>query len=508
MRFRLSTLLLLLAMGTAGTAHARPDIVTVLLDDVRADDVTTLLDAGLMPNLRQFVVNEGISFDNSFVTTSLCGPSRATFLTGQYSHNHGVECNLTPENSNAVEMLNHDSTLAVWLQQAGYRTAHVGKYLNGYGSGTPSLPGPLNPRWIPPGWDDWYGLVDFSTYSMYGFTVNENRRLVSYAESPENYQTDVLAELATKAVAAANPAVDSRPLFLVVTPLAAHYEHGEQAPRLSCTQEILELTIRPAPRHVDALPPSIQFVPGPAFDEADMTDKPPHLQALPELQDDDEECVKTNYRARLASLLAVDDLIGQVVAELKSTGRWDNTILVVSSDNGFFLGEHRLSQKVLAYEPSIRVPLYVRVPGTVAQRTSAFVVNNDLAATAVALAEATPDIALDGRSLAPLFTDPAPADWRKRFLVEYLGPAQQMDGFAVLPFHAVRTAPTDPYAPNAIAVFWDDGSQELYMLNRQPDQLDNLALDPRFGQVLAYLKQWADRLRNCTGQACRTLEGQ
>jgi arylsulfatase A-like enzyme len=472
-----------------------------MLDDVRASDTETLLNAGYMPNLQQFIVNQGIAFDNSFVTTSLCGPSRATFLTGQYSHNHGVTCNQFPDQSHAVELLNHNSTLPVWLRAAGYRTAHVGKYLNGYGAGTKFTIGPKNPRWIPPGWDDWFGLVDFSTYVMYGFTVNENRELMTYEGTPENYQTDVLARLTVRAIERAE-AADNSPLFLSITPLAAHYEHSPDAPKLSCTHDAWELTIRPAPRHAaeDTLPPDMILLEGPAFNEEDMTDKPAHLQALPPLSEDDKKCVRHNYRERLKSLLAVDDLIGQVVGALQQNGEWANTIFVVTSDNGFFLGEHRMTQKVLAYEPSIRVPLYIRVPTSAAQRSAAFVVNNDLAATVVQLAAAQPDLALDGRSLVPLFANPNPTNWRKRFMVEYLGPA------APMPFRAVRTAPTDTNAPNSIAVLWNDGSEELYAISRQPEQLTNLASDPRFEPALTYLRMRVDQLKNCVGNECRAVE--
>jgi arylsulfatase A-like enzyme len=216
--------------------------------------------------------------------------------------------------------------------------------------------------------------------------------------------------------------------------------------------------------------------------------------------------MRTNYRARLESLLAVDDLIGRVVESLVRNGKWNDTVLMVTSDNGFLLGEHRMSSKVLAYEPSIRVPLFIRIPGAAAGRTAALVVNNDLAATVVDLAGAQPDIALDGRSLLPLYTDPQPAGWRKRVLVEYLDFVGRPDSSILQQFFALRTAPTDPYAPNALAVFWNNGSQELYALDQDPAQLTNLASDPQAQQTLAYLKDWVDRLRYCAGLTCQSLE--
>lgn len=513
MHTRIISLPLLFVVGLSGTAHARPNIVTILLDDVRADNIQTLLAIdGAMPNLKRYLADGGVNFDNAFVTTSLCGPSRATFLTGQYGHNHGVVCNFDPLLGNAATLLKHDSTLPVWLKAAGYRTAHIGKYLNGYGSGSGNDTGPLNPAWIPPGWDEWLALVDPSTYLMYGYTINHNGRLVAYSPTPlpdetryrSNYQTDVLARLAVGVVERAATQSQPKPLFMVITPLAAHAEHGPNAPWFQgCSHYMWSYAVRPAQRHIDSLA-GAPFPGDPSFDEADLSDKPPHLRSLPNV---DTACVQKQHQVRLESLRAVDDLIGTLVAELKRHGQWDNTVLMLTSDNGFFLGEHRLTQKILAYEPSIRVPLYLRAPGVAPSRSNAFVLNNDLAPTIAALAGARPNIDPDGRSLLPLLAGTIPATWRKRFLVEFRDPPETNPPFYAEPFRAVRTAPTEPVIANTIGIFWDYGATELYFLDNDPYQLES-SNGPAFDIVRDALRSYAERLSTCAGASCRAIENE
>ena len=178
--------------GSAGKASsarpAAPNIVVVMTDD---QDTASL---SVMKNVQRELVDRGVSFSNNFVTTSECCPSRATFLTGQYSHNHGVLSNDPPYGFGA---LNGSNTLPVWLQAAGYETAYFGKYLNGYGDSVD----PNGGREVPPGWGDWHGLVGQTAFQMYRYVLNENGNLNRYGRGPGNYQTDVLARKADRYVA-------------------------------------------------------------------------------------------------------------------------------------------------------------------------------------------------------------------------------------------------------------------------------------------------------------------
>ena len=146
--------------GAASTAPAqiRPNVVVIHTDDQDAASMA------VMPRTRALVGGQGTTFVNSFASYPLCCPSRATFLTGQYAHNHGVLGNNLPKGG--FEKLRGANTLAVWLRRSGYHTALVGKYLNNYGE--------RNPREIPPGWSDWNGAVDPSTYQYYATTINRN----------------------------------------------------------------------------------------------------------------------------------------------------------------------------------------------------------------------------------------------------------------------------------------------------------------------------------------------
>ena len=222
------------AADAPGTGRAPPDIVVILTDDL---DETTLRDAeqrGWLPHIAALRAG-GTTFTSSFVTLSLCCPSRASLLTGRYPHNTGVLSNKLPQGG--VEVFDDRSTVAVWLQAAGYWTGHVGKYLNHYGKDGAAGAGALRSTYVPPGWSDWQATVDPSTYRMYDYTINDNGALVTYGASPADYQTDVLAGRAVDMIAGA-PA--DAPLFLVVAPLAVHLEAAEDDPDERAT-------VKPAP---------------------------------------------------------------------------------------------------------------------------------------------------------------------------------------------------------------------------------------------------------------------
>jgi len=447
----------------------RPNVVVLMTDDQTVESMR------VMPRVREVLADNGTTFTNSFVSESLCCPSRATFFTGQYAHNHGVLGNFPP--NGGYGRLDKLEWLPVWLQRAGYRTMHVGKFLNGYGQevGSP-------PTEVPPGWDDWNASVDPSTYRYYGYMLNENGTLRTY----EDYSTDLYAGRAMDLIDAA--AADSRPFFLSVAFLAPH---DGAPPDLDDPQGLK--TPSPAPRHRDAfafapLPLSVQA----SFDEADMSDKPAFLRRRPRIDPGRAEAITENYRQRLESLLAVDEAVDAIVEKLRSAGELDNTLIVFTSDNGFFHGEHRIQYgKVLPYEPSIRVPLILRGPSVPAgQDRRQLVTNADLAPT---ILEATGAVATkpeDGRSLFPLLKDPGLESGRD-LLVE--GPG----GFDVVAFDALRTY-------RYLYVQYVNGSRELYDLDRDPNQLQSVHADPAYADVRAELARRLAALKNCVGRACGT----
>lgn len=492
---------------------ARPNVVIVMLDDLDRNSLTRMLSLGLMPNLKSQVVDVGTRFDNAFVTTSWCCPSRATLFTGQYSHNHKVYTNGGP--LGGVQRFDDSSTLATWLQRGGYRTGLVGKYLNNYGANYDPTTPVDDVGYVPPGWSDWQALMDqnkdgLRTLKMYDYTFVDNGRLVRYGTGAADYQTDVIARRARQFIDESNAINDAKPFFLLVTPVAPHLEMPGPI-MAGCTNSEWNETIRPAPRHIGTLPATVQLPRPPSFNEADLRDKPSWLRQVPAMTATDISCLQRQYRDRLASLRAVDDLVGTLMEALRRNGELWNTVFMFTSDNGYFHGQHRLTDKVLGYEESIRVPLYIRAPGIPAQATGRAALNNDIAPTVAQFAAVTPGLQVDGRSLVPLLRNPQRSPWRKRFLVEYLGTVETNRFPPRAPFSAVRTtnlSTTTP--PNQFYVQWTDGlgSREFYDLVTDPYQLSSQHGNPAWGSVRNMLAGWVNQFRTCGGGSCQALEDQ
>ena len=439
----------------------RPNVVVIMTDDQTVESMR------VMPNVRGLLAEQGVTFDNSFVSYSLCCPSRSTFLTGQYAHNHGVWGNTSP--NGGYYKLDSTNTLPVWLQRAGYQTVHLGKYLNGYGT--------RNATEVPPGWGEWYGSIDPTTYRFYNYNLNENGKVVNYGTGVANYQTDVYARKAVDIIT--RQAVDPRPFFLSVAFLAPH----AGAPR-DPDDPTGQATPSPAVRHRNYFAAQALPLP-PSFNELDVSDKPAGIRNRPQLTNARIAAIRENYQQRLESLLAVDDAVGLIVNQLAAIGELDKTYILFTSDNGFFHGEHRVPQgKVLLYEPSIRVPLILRGPGIPAgKHRSQFVSNIDLARTIVGATGAQPSRVLDGRSLLPFAKNPLLHSGRDLLL-------------ETPTYAAIRT-------PNWLYAEHVTGERELYNLARDRYQLTSLHGDLRFDRTKADLAARLARLRGCAGPVCR-----
>jgi N-acetylglucosamine-6-sulfatase len=444
--------------GTAyGGSPARPNILVIYTDD---QDVRSL---AVMPNVRRLLARHGTTFARNFASFPECCPSRATMITGQYAHNHGVRSN-DPDRGGYQALRGRRDTLGVWMQRAGYRTAYIGKFLNGWG---------LNVHYgIPPGWSDWEVPVEETYLLMYGYQLDDNGRVVKYGSKPSDYQTDVLAKRTQAFVRQSSR--DGKPFLCVFAPLAPHQEadylqKGGRDPR-------------PAPRDANSFASTPLPTP-PSFDERDVRDKPPVLRA-PHLSATDRTKLLGNYRGRLGSLLAVDDAVGRLVRTLRREDELDRTTIVFTSDNGFLLGEHRLTgKKPVLYEELTRVPLIVRGPGFPAgERVRAPVANVDLAPTMLDLARGEATRRLDGTSLVGVAAEPGP--WRNRtILLENQG----VEGLRVDQF---------AYAE------YRNGGAELYDLRRDPYELRNLHGSPRYATLEAKLARRLHSLRHCSGASC------
>lgn len=446
-----------------------PNIVVVMTDDQNVSSLSVL------PRTRQLLAGAGTTFGNSFVSYPLCCPSRATYLTGQYPHNHGVMGNSPPDGGYAT--LRGDETVPVWLRRAGYQTAHVGKYLNGYGA--------QDPREVPPGWGEWHGLVDPTTYRMWGYTINHNGTTRTYGqqdvEDPALYQTDVLSTIATDYIDRRAPG--SQPFMLSFAPLAPHAEVGWASTNGNRNP-------RPAPRHRGMFA-GAQLPRPPSFDEADVSDKPALIRQLPRLDTTAVAGITRDYRSRLEALQAVDEAVAAIVARLAQHGELADTLIIFTSDNGWLQGEHRVPRgKVLAYDESSRVPLIVRGPGVPAGATnSAFVSNVDLAATILDAANAVPGITIDGRSLIPIAQDPGSVAGRQ-LLIE-TGPKPSGNQW----YAAIRGS-------RWAYVEHSTGERELYDLNADPYQLQSRHADPAYQAVRLQLATRLHQLQACAGSTC------
>jgi arylsulfatase A-like enzyme/predicted TIM-barrel fold metal-dependent hydrolase len=454
--------------GTAGAE--RPNIIFILTDDQDASSIA------FMPKLKALLMDQGVSFSNFFVSFPLCCPSRATILRGQYAHNTQILGNRPPDGGfeKFYSLGEENSTIATWLKAVGYRTMYVGKYLNGY-------PGGVALTHVPPGWDEWYSAVRGNAYGEYNYTLNENGRLVTYGNKPEDYGTDVYARKSVDFIQ--RTAKEGKPFFIHLSVYAPHSP------------------ATPAPRHenlfLDAKAPRT-----PNFNEEDVSDKPAHIRNRPILTDKEIAQIDEQYRKRLQSLQAVDDAIASLVDTLKATEQLDKTYIFFTSDNGFHLGNHRLMMgKIAPYEEDIRVPLIVRGPGVPVGRTVEHLTGNvDLALTWAELAGAKAPDFVDGRSLVSLLGDNPPStdSWRQAFLLENGNLERGSQGLAIPPYRAIRTK-------EYLYVEYNTGERELYDFNKDPYELQSLhaTADPA---LIKQLTSRLEELRRCAAASCRATE--
>jgi len=511
--------------GARPAEHAtdgRPNILVVMTDDMAATDLA------LMPNVGRLLAEQGTTFANAVDSFPLCCPARATFITGQYAHNHGVIGNFYPYGW--YGMKDRGNTLPSWLQDAGYRTSLVGKWLNGYGARD-------GRGEVPKGFDIWRGLLDVSAYDYFNFVMNRDgklrtwgdgdfaRKLVEFAEievipnpgglagvlakleevfgprpysywgteNPKNYSPDVTGEITENLVRRERKS--KRPFFIWWSVAAPHREDvsttlmGRPGP-----------DPRPAPRYAEKSREYVLPRP-PSFNEADFADKPSHIRdAAASLSEDQIAQLQLDYEGRAGSLLAVDEHVGKLVSALRSTRQLRNTMIVFLSDNGWLQGEHRINgDKFLPYEEALRLPLIVRGPGVPAGRTIDGQVSNiDFAPTLLDLADAEAGRTMDGISLMPALGDPGKLP-KRAIEIEALAPLFEGD----IPINAWDQPYTGVRTDRYTYVVWTDtGELELYDRRSDPYQLTNLAGDPGYAAIRAHLAAKLRKLDQCAGTAC------
>jgi N-acetylglucosamine-6-sulfatase len=447
------------ASPTAPAINTRPNVVILLSDDQPAGFMQ-------MAHVKADIGAHGITFSNGYVEDPLCCPSRTSILRGQDSHTTGIFTNAGPDGGFTgvrAAHLDEASTggmLGMWMQDAGYRTAMIGKYLNGY----------TTKGYVSPGWDYWRALtkIDPNGYTQYGVASWQDGQATTTELPAQGYSTDAVNGYAHQFITS-TPAAD--PLFLYLAWRAPHlpaipstnYDTNAEAPMCK----------------------GVTTANKPSFGEADVSDKPQYIQQRAPFDAPTARLFGTTYPLKVCrSLQSVDDGVHQVIQDLASTGRLSNTLIFYLSDNGMLFGEHRWLQKKVPYEESIHVPFLVRydplTSGALAGTTSsAFVMNVDLAPTIADLVgfAGRPDGGFDGLDLMPLLRGKV-TSVRSDFLVEHSDPPGDLDFVpAYCAVHGERYI-FIRYSASAGAP-----REEMYDLLNDPYELVNVAADPAYARA-------------------------
>jgi arylsulfatase A-like enzyme len=498
--------------GAQETYAPHPNVVVLMTDDQGADMMRAL------PTVTRRIARPGVTFSEALVSYPLCCPSRATFLTGQYAHNHGTTGNNVTSGGGYKNLLQPDRNLAVWLQGAGYNTHFIGKWLNGL----------RQPRRAPAGWTTWNALVGAGgegLSSFYDYDVFGPDHPRHYGTENPDYQTDALTrDYAVPLIEA--EATDPAPFFLWFAYHPPHFGVGrDDAAGRRCSlgpadKRASKQSAIPPARYAERFPHTPVPQP-PSFDEHDVSDKPKFVRRRPPLSADDVARIARDYRCGLAALLAVDDSVRAILNALARSGQLDDTIIMFTTDNGVLAGQHRIPVgKNEPYEEAIDVPLFVRGPGIARQGDVATpVANVDLAPTILELAGASvaPEVArpIDGESLVPELQSGLGLEPNREVVIEGRDDLKRARrGYKVLSYVGVRTI-RYAYIENRRAstnsrqvakqMAIGDGrtaSVELYDLKRDPFELENRARDPAYASVRAALADQLERLASCSGANC------
>ena len=508
--------------GQAGAALAsRPSFVVIQTDDQTLAGLT-----GSMANTMNLIAARGMTFENYYVSYPLCCPSRVSLLTGRYAHNHDVRGNIQPEGgyTGFAARTAWSHNLATWMQGAGYRTIHIGKFLNGYGD-QPFDDG----TGIPPGWSAWHTVLNADTdHYYYGYLLNNDGEVDGpYGDpgswetreygvrddpgcphepvngAPCNYITDKLTSIATEEIAATPR---STPLYLQLDYTSPHGDFRSPAGP------------EPAPRNYSL---SGEFAPphtsAEGLNEQDVSDKPSFIRDAPALSAEELHGLGVYWRMELEALSSVDDGVKEVVAALGGAHRLRDTYIIFTSDNGFFFGEHRLAGgKFLAYEPATHLPFLIRGPGIRPGSSSKeLVMNIDIAPTVLQLASVRADRSIDGRSMVPYLRRPE-LESHRPVLFESFVETSDVEPQAGVSRAASRhrpgatasiLAPPKNYTGIRLGPYkyiaWPDGEKELYNVELDPYELRSLSRIPNYTPIVAFLHRQMLRLRHCSGRDCR-----
>jgi N-acetylglucosamine-6-sulfatase len=534
--------------ATAATTQP-PSFLVIQTDDQTLDSLYAAFGEPklqAMPNTLNLIAKRGMTFNRYYVSYPLCCPSRVSLMTGRYAHNNGVKGNIQPNGGYFGFSFRgaYTHNIATWLQGAGYRTIHIGKFLNGYGDEPYD-----NGTTVPPGWSDWHTVLKADTnHYYYGYTLNNNGAIEGpYGDSgtweprqytvrddigcpyaplngqPCFYETDTLTNFAVQGLRETSP---EQPFYLQLDYTSPHGDFRHPAGP------------EPAPRHYDWFKGApLPHNRGQGFAEGNVSDKPSFIKEAPYLSLSDIHTYRVYWDKQLEALRSVDDGVKALIDTLGSLHRLRNTYVIFTSDNGFFFGEHRLiGGKFLAYEPATHVPFLIRGPHIKADTESGEIVGNiDVAPTILELAGVTPDKSVDGRSMTPFFKDPELRTLRPYLFESFVETSDVQEAGAIaepgdqsgatarskrVPALESRSrrgsnpgatasilAPPKDYEGIRLGPYkyiaWPDGEKELYDLEKDPYELNNLVRIPNYFPVRNFLhRELIERLEDCVGRGC------
>jgi arylsulfatase A-like enzyme len=481
------------AVAAPAASGAKPNVLMIMTDDMRYDDLR------FMPNVRRYIRDRGLDWHNSFATTPLCCPNRASYLTGKLTHNHRVWWHEAPWGYGAFD---DSRTIGGDLQAAGYKTSYIGKYLNQYGIAAPrNAPGAYPATYVPPGWNEWRATPDNTpgiplrdprnggTYRYNDQTINHNGRLEGHQGV---YSSKVLINEAIKDFWSFN--ASGKPWYIQLNSLAPHHGTREKG------DPYLPTPARPkwVRGKFNAQIPRGQGVPASGQPEVDVSDKATWIgQYMPNLNDRDRLALKKVSRQRAETLFVLDKNLGRLFGTLAASGQLNNTVLLFTSDNGYMIGEHRItSGKNYPYEVSYRLPLLMAGPGIPQGTRNAPITTIDVSATVRDWAGAS-QAGVDGHSMVADIA--APRGWNTATVFES---------------HVEQVAKTDPgFAPDARTIMgvrtarygyfrYADGFMELFDLLNDPNELSSVAYRPEYADIRAQLETLTQQTKGCAGADC------
>lgn len=486
-----------LSTNSAERRHKKPNIIMFMADDM---DESLLR---YMPNTRKYIFDGGADFTNYFTNISLCCPARAGIMTGKYAHNTGVTSNEFPGGFYGFHVGDErKNTSAVWLEDAGYTTSLMGKYLNDYPYVESARGHAVNDTFVPNGWSDWAVPVQGQFEGM-NYKLNLNGRTVNHQGGKE-YLGDLMTRRAIKLIKNNH---DDQGLMLEQS------YYGPHSPEPTSPKERHNRKLRKAVSRID-------YPRTPAFNEANVSDKPGYVRNTQGLSENEIRSIDANYRRRILSVKSIDRYVGMIRKQVKRSGQLDNTYFIFTSDNGYHMGEHRMrAGKNAPYDTDIALPLGISGPGIEpGTKVDEVTANIDIAPTLADIAGAKMTPGVDGESLLPLAEGEHP-DWRNYMLVQKgtvtrygrAGSSREY-GEPGLPGQYEREKAIDGYVVSVSGRYrfirYGNGYVELYDMETDPHQLYNLLSVPeneRSSETKAAhvdMRTALDDLIACKGDEC------